>query len=356
MAYPSQNLELPSASAHDAPLRALLAVMPLPAALVRCDGVLVARNELFLEAATTVDATAPAIVIQEVFAGTDCHALLKVAEGSGFRYWRPAVGEARPRCFAWSSHVWPEDQKLILVTGIDVTREAELENYITENQWFETAAALSGGLAHDFNNALAGILGLSEIVSLRLPKGSPLQNFTTRIAASVDRAKIIVRRFSQFSRKSTGTIDPQPTAMLVDDLVLLLKAFMPSSVALSAEIDPETPWCSAGRHEFEHILLNCCTFFRSRLRDDGGTLQVVCGPGESAKTSEIRLTASGRGLEGVSIESAFELDLKPSSTAYESGAGLFTAFKIARTGNCRLSLRRDDPRTLAFMLELPPAL
>jgi hypothetical protein len=262
-----------------------------------------------------------------------------------------------PVCWvAWSSKPWPLDPALRLVTGIDVTREHALEDYIAANQWFETAAALSGGLAHDFNNALAGILGLSEIISLRLPEDSPLHGFTSRIAASVDRAKTIVRRFSQFSRKSTGVADAQPTAMLVDELVPLLKAFMPSAVVVTSAVDPETPWCRAERHEFEHILLNCCTFFRARLRQEGGTLHLAALPAPERAGAVVRLTASGQGLLGAPIERAFELDLARSETAYDSGAAVHTAARIARAGQASLQLLRDDPRTLSFVLRLPPAL
>jgi nitrogen-specific signal transduction histidine kinase len=333
----------------------MLEVMPVLAALVHRDGRLVARNARWLQ--TLPDAG-------EALEADSVHPLLPdeqwrlLADGDDIRRFRASHERdgSRPVWIEWSSRPWPDDDALVLLTGIDVTREIELEEYITSNQWFETAAALSGGLAHDFNNALAGILGLSEIISLRLPGDSPLHNFTTRICASVDRAKMIVRRFAQFSRKSSGAVDAQPTAMIVEEMFPLLKAFMPSNVTLTTEIDPETPWCSADRHELEHVLLNCCTFFRVRLRADGGSLCIACGPVRGAAGAEIRLTASCQGFTALPIDRAFELDLKPSATAYESGSAIFTARKLAESGSCSLRLRRDDPRTLTFAFQLPPAI
>ncbi|MGH8017968.1 MAG: histidine kinase dimerization/phospho-acceptor domain-containing protein [Opitutaceae bacterium] len=332
----------------------MLEVMPLPAALVHTDGRLAARNTRLRQVLLHGHEELEPDSIHEFLPAEQCR---NIADGNmiqGFRT-RHALNGSKPLWIEWSSRVWPQDDSLVLLAGIDVTREVDLENYITGNQWFETAAALSGGLAHDFNNALAGILGLSEIISLRLPGDSPLHNFTSRISASVDRAKTIVRRFSQFSRKSTGVVDAQPTAMIAEELLPLLKAYMPSNVVVTAEINPETPWCNADRHEIEHVVLNCCTFFRARLRADGGSLRIACGPASTHKGAEIQLSASCPGFSTLAIDRAFDLDLKPSDTAYDSGSAVFTARKLAESGKCSLRLRRDDPPSLSFVLELPPA-
>ncbi len=331
----------------------MLEVMPVLAALARTDGRLVARNARLLQTLAHGQRELEPGSIHDFLPDEPCR---NIADGDDIRSFRArhAINGSKPRWIEWSSRAWPEDDALVLLTGVDVTREVDLENYITGNQWFETAAALSGGLAHDFNNALAGILGLSEIISLRLPDDSPLHNFTSRISASVDRAKTIVRRFSQFSRKSTGAVDAQPTGMIVEELLPLLKAFMPSNVTVTTEIDPETPWCSADRHELEHVILNCCTFFRARLRQDGGSLRIVCARARARNGAEIQLSASCPGFTALAIDRAFDLDLKPSETAYDSGSAVFTARKLAENGKCGLRLRRDDPRTLTFALELPP--
>jgi signal transduction histidine kinase len=255
----------------------------------------------------------------------------------------------------WTSCHAPAGDALLLITGRDVSRETSLEDYITANQWFELAAALSGGLAHDFNNALAAILGLSELISLRLPPDSPLQDFSAKIARSVDRAKVLVRRFSQFSRKSPGLVEAQPTAMLLGDMGTLLVGFLPGNVTFEISTCAETPWCRADRHALEQIVLNCVNFLRGRLRAETGRIVLASRASADGSHALIELTGSGQGLVGVDVEAIFNLDLRPTASAYESGAGLFTARLIASRHETRLHARRDDPRTVTFVIEVPAA-
>lgn len=246
-----------------------------------------------------------------------------------------------------------ETGEQFLLTGRDVSRESELENYLASNQWYETMGALSGGLAHDFNNILAAILGLAEIIALRLPKDDTLQPFSKKICDSVERAKGLVARFSQFSRKPALLCESQPTALVVSDLTTLIHGFLTGSVSLETKIDEETPWCETDRHVLEQILLNCANFFRTRLRDVGGQCLLSCRGSKSGRHALIELRGAGEGLLGIRTETLFDLSLDAGKTAYESGTALFAARNLAAQTNSVLYARRDDPRTISFILEIP---
>jgi nitrogen-specific signal transduction histidine kinase len=346
----------PNVAARSADVLAvMLDAVPAFALIVRADGGVEFFNRALVQACLAPDQGRPHFARLDAIVPAEAAARLLAPGGvSGLR--APLVGGLRPGAEAeWSSRRLRSDKEIVLVTGRDVSREAQLEGYIVANQWFETAAALSGGLAHDFNNVLAAILGLSEIVSLRLPPGSPLQTFTEKIGHSVDRAKGLVRRFSQFSRKGTGLIEPQPTAMVLSELGTLLVGFLPGSVSFEAGIDPETPWCLADRHALEHILINCANFLRTRLRAEGGKVVLRSRGTFDPRSVLAELSGSGQDLLGLELESLFDLGLEPGSNAYESGAGLYAARLLARHSHGELRVRRDDPRTITFVLELPVA-
>jgi len=243
----------------------------------------------------------------------------------------------------------------LLIVGRDVQREVQLEDYIASNQWFETAGALSGGLAHDFNNVLASVLGLSEIIGLRLSQSSPLRQFTEKISESIDRAKILVRRFSQFSRKPEFLMEPQPMGLALDDLRHVLTGFLPGSVTLETSISADTPWCRADRHALAQIILNCANFFRTKLRDDGGCIEMLSSSATENGRTVVTLRGSGAGLTELNVDSLFDLRTERTGSAYESGAGLFAARHVADASELELTVRRDDPRTITFELRLPLA-
>lgn len=337
------------------PLRALLDALPGFALVARSSGAILFANKALHEACGWSDEARkqPRRVSTLVPAGTAA-LLLAPAGVAALRAPLRAAGDSAP-LLEWSSRRVGADDPRLLITAVDVSRQARLEHYIVENQWFELAAALSGGLAHDFNNVLAAVLGLSELISLRLQPGHPLQEFTGKIGTSVEKAKSLVRRFSQFSRKSPGCLEAQPTALVCSELAALLAGFLPGSVTLATAISPETPWCRADRHAFDQIVLNCVNFLRWRLRTDTGSIRLSSGAAGADGRARVELTGSGAGLLGLKIEPLFALDLRPTTTAYDSAAGLFAARALAAQHGATLGLRRDDPRTITFVLDLPAA-
>jgi nitrogen-specific signal transduction histidine kinase len=327
--------------------------LPVMAALVRTGGEVVACNALAEAVLGSGNGRLGAWALASSMSEEAIRRLATPPGAEAVRLSHPAGGAAT-RWVEWSSRPYPDSQDLMLLVGIDATREVALQEHVTRTQWFETAAALSGGLAHDFNNTLAAILGLSEVISLRLPQDSPLQAFTSRVGASIERAKALVRRFSQFSRNCTGVLDAQPTAMVLQELLSVFKAFMPVNVPVSGACSAELPWCMAERHALEQILLNCAMFFRSRLRAAGGSVSLTTKP-EASTMVMIEMIGSGPGLAAVELERVFDLNLTPTTTAYESGTALFTARRLAQDGGCLLSARRDGPESIAFTLSVPVA-
>ncbi len=337
-------------------LESMLDAIPAFAALVRHDGTIVYCNDQLVrtcgwnrDASRTrrLDELLPPEDAVRVL-GSDCPALARA----------PLVtSTSRKLVVEWTSRQLTSEggDCFLCLSGRDATREAELEDFIVQNQWFETAAALSGGLAHDFNNVLAAILGLSEIMSLRLAPDHALQEFTGKIGLSIERAKVLVRRFSQFSRKDAGGAEPQPTAMVLEELGKLVRGFVPGSVTFALELSPDTPWFDADRSIVEQIILNCANFLRARLRQDNGSIKLMSRATSDGRQVVIDLFGSGQGLLGLDIESCFALDLRPTATAYESGSGLHVARVLATRQHGRLRIVRHDPRTVSFLLELPIA-
>jgi two-component system, cell cycle sensor histidine kinase and response regulator CckA len=342
----------PTAAPASSPAPALLEAIPFPALLVMADGTIGSVNGSLATlcgwsagSATgrPLAALVPAEVARALLAPEGCRGAAGVI----------AAADGRPVPVEWISRP-AGDNTHLLVCARDCARERELEDYIASNQCFEVAAALSGGLAHDFNNVLAAILGLAEIISLRLPDDSPLQGFTTRIGGSIERAKILVRRFSQFSRKGTGVVEPQPVGMILQELDPLLDAFLPGNMPVELALAEDTPWAMADRHVIEQILLNCANFMRTHLRNDGGKLTLACST-EASGRPLIQLVGQGEGFIGLKIDALFAMDMRPTLTAYESGAGLFVAHKFASESGGSLAIQRRDTRTLVFSLTLPRA-
>jgi len=339
--------------ANTPPAPSMLDAIPFPALLVRADGTILSANDALTSlcgwsvntaAERPLAALVPAEVAQALLAPAGCTGIAGVV----------AAADGRAIPVEWISRPVAGEDRL-LICARECTRERILEDYIASNQCYEVSAAMSGGLAHDFNNVLAAILGLAELISLRLPEDSPLQGFASRIGTSIDRAKILVRRFSSFSRKGTGLVEPQPIAMILQELGPLLDAFLPGNLPVEFELAEDTPWATCDRHNLEQILLNVANYMRTHLRQDGGKLRVRSRAAAPGAGPLIEIAGIGEGFLGHKLDGLFELDTRRTTTAYESGAGLFVARKLATDSGGTLEVRRDDSRTVTFALTLPRA-
>jgi len=97
----------------------------------------------------------------------------------------------------------------------DRDERKRLEAQFIEAQKMEVIGQLASGVAHDFNNILAIIMGYTDLMTLRLPPDSPAREYIGEIQHASERAAGLTRQLLVFSRKQTV----QPIVLDLDDVV-----------------------------------------------------------------------------------------------------------------------------------------
>jgi signal transduction histidine kinase len=95
------------------------------------------------------------------------------------------------------------------------TERRRLEEEFIQAQKMEVVGQLAGGVAHDFNNILAVIMGYSDLIMSELGPASPLQKYAEEIRHASERAAGLTRQLLIFSRKQTV----QPVVLDLNDVV-----------------------------------------------------------------------------------------------------------------------------------------
>jgi two-component system, cell cycle sensor histidine kinase and response regulator CckA len=83
----------------------------------------------------------------------------------------------------------------------DIARIKKLEAQFIEAQKMEVIGQLAGGVAHDFNNILAIIMGCGDLIASALGSNSPLQEYAEEIRHASERAAGLTQQLLVFSRK-----------------------------------------------------------------------------------------------------------------------------------------------------------
>lgn len=159
--------------------------------------------------------------------------------------------------------------------GRDVTERKELEDQLRQSQKMEAVGQLTGGLAHDFNNMLTGIIGGLDLAQRRMKAGRAEDAFRFMEAAiaSAERAAGLTHRLLAFSRRQS--LDPQPVDIgeLIGSMEDLLRRTLGEGIQLMTSQAPELWRARADANQLESAVLNLAINARDAM-PDGGKLTI----------------------------------------------------------------------------------
>ena len=134
-----------------------------------------------------------------------------------------------------------------------------LEGQLRESQKMEALGTLAGGVAHDFNNALAAIIGNVELARQDIGSGHAALVSLEEIGKASRRAKDLVQQILAFGRRQKLERKVMSLALVVVESARLLRATLPANVSLSVDCRPDTPAVLADATQVNQILLNLCS-------------------------------------------------------------------------------------------------
>jgi two-component system cell cycle sensor histidine kinase/response regulator CckA len=96
----------------------------------------------------------------------------------------------------------------------DISDRKQLERQLLQAQKMQSVGTLAGGVAHEFNNLLAGINGYAALALREQDLNEPVREFLSNIVSLSERAASLTRQLLTFARKPPLTRRPTPPAEL----------------------------------------------------------------------------------------------------------------------------------------------
>jgi two-component system, cell cycle sensor histidine kinase and response regulator CckA len=132
------------------------------------------------------------------------------------------------------------------------TRFQQLQNY-------ESLAKFAGGVAHDLNNILTGILGYSDLALLMLPPGSAARDDIQRIIAAAHSAGTLGREMLAYSGKGRFVTQSLNLPNVVRQLSPMISAALPKGSEVRFDLTPEPPGFDGDLPQISQAILNLVT-------------------------------------------------------------------------------------------------
>lgn len=168
-------------------------------------------------------------------------------------------------------NAYPENNPLgglrhVVFTFVDITslRQAQqqqrtLEQQLAQSQKMEALGTLAGGVAHDFNNILAAILGNADLARQDLEPGSPARESLHEISSAARRGRELVRQILAFSRQQPLERTAVCLHEIVNETSRLLRTAITPQIQLSVDVAAQTPSIRADATQLGQVLLNLGT-------------------------------------------------------------------------------------------------
>lgn len=218
----------------------------------------------------------------------------------------------------------------------------EAEEALRQAQKMEAVGQLTGGLAHDFNNILAGISGSLELMKVRLAQGriSDIERHLNGAQSAVKRAAALTQRLLAFSRRQT--LDPKAADLnrIVADMHDLIGRSVGPAITVET-IAAGGLWNTfVDIGQLENALLNLCINARdamphggrltietaNRWLDDIAAMQRGVQPGQYVS---LCVSDTGTGMSPDVVARAFDPFFTTKPTGQGTGLGLSMVYGFA---------------------------
>jgi len=151
---------------------------------------------------------------------------------------------------------------------------AKLATRLERARRMQVVGSLASGIAHNFNNIIAAILGYSEMVEPQLTPGTKPAQHVDEIRRAAERGRDLIDNILTFGRRRDARVRPLQVHTLFEEAASLLRASLPPNIELIIEDVPEDAAVSGERAQLQQVILNLCTN-AAQAMSEGGAIRLA---------------------------------------------------------------------------------
>jgi signal transduction histidine kinase len=250
---------------------------------------------------------------------------------------------------------------------LDVTRQTLSERRLATAAWKETVGLVTLGLAHDFNNVLAGILGLSESYLSQIDPNHPFHEGLVLVKKNTQQAAQLIQRIAELHRGRTGTRSYQNLNDVVKDAAELLRKVVPRRIELATHLEAAQLPLYVDTVELRQVLINLALNAADAMPERGtltlrtsqhGALPAVehcVGSLPSAPVACLEVVDTGFGIKPRLLPFIFDPFFTTKPMNRGSGLGLYNARLFAEKHRGAISVESAEGAGTTFRVWLPLA-
>ena len=249
----------------------------------------------------------------------------------------------------------------------DMTRENELQQKVEQVRRLDALGQLAGGVAHDFNNMLGGVIVAAELLIGKI-NDKELSKLPSLILESAKDAAELTGQLLSFARKQPVTKQSFHFHQIINDAIAVLKRTTDPRIEIDIRTDAAHDVVHGDRTLLKSCLLNL-GINASHAMQSGGKLifatrdlSLQSGDCEACSFDiapgrylELRVEDSGTGIPPEIVDRIFDPFFTTKELRKGTGLGLAAVFGTIKQHNGSVAVETELGRGTCFVVLLPLA-
>ena len=224
---------------------------------------------------------------------------------------------------------------------------------LAHHQRLETIGTLTSSIAHEFNNLLTPIMGYSILTLEKLPpEETELYDNVLEIYSASKKAKTIITRLSELSRKNTGLscqyVSPDELARRALEAAAPAR---PRRVEVKLETGCRHLWLYGNETQLSQLLLNLVLNGFSAMEERGGVLTLTTGA--DGEHIFFRVADTGCGIPPEVMPRIFDPFFTTKESGKGTGLGLAIVQQVAEEHGGRVTAESRVGEGTVFTVTFP---
>ena len=274
--------------------------------------------------------------------------------------------DGRVVTLAWTG-VWSEEEKQHFFIGRDMTERMALEQQLRQAQKMEAIGQLTGGVAHDFNNILTVITGMTEMLGQAVAGTPQLRSLVKAIEEAAEHGAQLTQRMLAFARKQPLQARVIDLNNIVNGMSRILQRVIGEDVTLVTTLADGLWEALADPSQVEDAILNLAINSRDAMPSGGRivlqTANVHLDASYAAQNIEVIpgdyaaliVTDNGTGMPPDVMDSAFEPFFTTKDVGHGTGLGLSTIYGFVKQSRGHVKIHSEVGYGTTIKLYLPRA-
>jgi PAS domain S-box-containing protein len=241
----------------------------------------------------------------------------------------------------------------VIISVRDITIERKLEQQVVQSERLAAMGAMIGGVAHELNNPLTSILGVSELLQ-DSETNETARKQLVMLQQQARRAADIVQNLTYFSRPpAPGKSRINLTEVVERTLNLHAYSLRKNNIAVDFLKDPSVPYALGDPHQLMQVFLNLIVNAEQAIREvrDKGTLRIRLGRGESSVW--VSFHDDGPGIAKENLSSIFDPFYTTKRPGRGTGLGLSICKSVMKEHNGSVEASNAPDGGAMFTVALP---